>query len=814
MRVSKWEFGNTGKHHHMLKTCSNNEQLQGVRLDYGNRLMRSLCFVGLCLIPALVFADPPQASYIFPAGGQRGTTVQVRIGALNLLDQGKFLLDGEGIKAESIVQQIETRWFEGPLIRQPDSQRKEDYPKDYANTLTIDRDAPLGPRVWRLSNSQGVTLSKKFIVGSLPEIVEDEIDGNPIPTPVTLPVTINGRIYPREDIDIWTCELKAGQTVTCEVNAARLGSPLDSRLEVRGPDGRRIAENGDALGLDSKLRFTAPQDGQYAFHIHDVNFGGLQDYVYRLTITTGPWLDAVYPLGGQRGQTVKLQYQGVGLPAEPIAVDLPNEDRDTIWHHAQVAGQPTNGVLFDLSDLPEYLENETAHSDPQAVELPTVLNGRISKADEVDAWKFAAKKGEEWTFDVKASRLGSPLDGVLTLFNAEGKQIAQADDQPKGQTDPLLKAKIPADGEYVLKIQDRFASRGGPRFAYRIGCTASEDSPGFEITLPADAFTLTRGTDLKIKLDITRTGGLSEPIELKFDGLPEGITATDTTVPKNKTKAQITLQAADKIPVALHRVKLRGEAQREGQTITRTAEFASGSGDESQREFWLAVAIPTPFQFTAEFASKYSNRGSMFSRRYQLDRGGFEGPLEIRLADVQARHLQGVTAEPITLDPQATEFEYVISLPPWMEVGRTSRTCLMAIGTVTDFDGSKHQVCYSSTAQNDQMIILTDPERLGLRLAQTAVRMAPQSQIELPVEVQRGVGLSGAVRVDLVWPVHFQGISAEAITIPADQSRGTLTLKFGREPGPFNQLATVRARILDEDQRPVTAEAKLEIVTE
>ena len=43
-------------------------------------------------------------------------------------------------------------------------------------------------------------------------------------------VTINGRIFPREDIDIWTFPAKKGQTIRCEVHAARLGSPLDAAV--------------------------------------------------------------------------------------------------------------------------------------------------------------------------------------------------------------------------------------------------------------------------------------------------------------------------------------------------------------------------------------------------------------------------------------------------------------------------------------------------------------------------------------------------------------------------------------------------------
>src|SRR5688500_7952141 len=36
----------------------------------------------LAALPAVVLAEPPAASYIFPAGGQRGTKVAVRVGGM------------------------------------------------------------------------------------------------------------------------------------------------------------------------------------------------------------------------------------------------------------------------------------------------------------------------------------------------------------------------------------------------------------------------------------------------------------------------------------------------------------------------------------------------------------------------------------------------------------------------------------------------------------------------------------------------------------------------------------------------------------
>ena len=44
-----------------------------------------------------------------------------------------------------------------------------------------------------------------------------------------------------------------------------------------------------------------------------------------------------------------------------------------------------------------------------------------------------------------------------------------------------------------------------------------------------------------------------------------------------------------------------------------------------------------------------------------------------------------------------------------MEIGRTSRTQLAVVGVVTEPDGTKHKVAYSSGEQTDQIIVLVDP---------------------------------------------------------------------------------------------------------
>src|SRR5262245_54905258 len=94
--------------------------------------MRRIAVVLLFLTPLVVHANAPVASYIFPAGGQRGTKVNVRVGGLFLHEQCGFEMLGAGVAGPDQLKRTKTTWFEGPLLPLPDSQRQEDYPKDMA----------------------------------------------------------------------------------------------------------------------------------------------------------------------------------------------------------------------------------------------------------------------------------------------------------------------------------------------------------------------------------------------------------------------------------------------------------------------------------------------------------------------------------------------------------------------------------------------------------------------------------------------------------------------------------------------------------
>ncbi|HVC96913.1 MAG TPA: hypothetical protein VND64_24755 [Pirellulales bacterium] len=771
--------------------------------------LAAVCFL---LSARAARADEPAASYIFPAGGQRGTQVEFRVGGLCLHDGAAFELIGPGVSASPRITPTETVWFEGPIIPLPFSQQKEDYPKDYAGAMAIAPDSAPGLRYWRLATSQGATPAMRFVVGEWPEVIEKEVAGEAIPVPVTLPVTINGRIFPREDVDEWSFAARKGEAIRAEVHSARLGYPLEARLVLVDPMGKPLAEDTGSLAGDCLVRVTAPTDGTYTLRIHDVNFSGLQHFVYRLTVTNGPHVERVYPLGGRRGAPTRFELSGQALPAEPVAIALPADGPRYYRHRLDLAGRPTNAFAIELDDLPEQLELEpndvAAQVSPQAV--PAVFNGRIGKPGDVDCWAIAMKRGQPLDVDLRAGRLGSPLEAELVVFDAAGKELARA----KEATSVQIGAS--ADTTYTIQVSDTFQSRGGPSFAYRLRI-APAPVPDFRLNFATDAVTLYRGVQAKLRVTAERLGGFAGAIKLDVAGLPEGVTVATAEVPANQPQVELTLAAEKNARIRTARIMVRGTAEIAEKPVTRTALMATAAGGlaapPNELEIdnvLLAVSMPTPFKVVGRYDITFVPRGSVYRRHYKIDRGGYDGPLVVRMADRQMRHLQGVNGSSTTVPAGATECDYPVYLPPWMELARTSRSCVMAVGVIVDDDGSQHTVSFTSQNQNEQIVALVGPGPLSLRPDEASLVARPDSEVEVALRLARDATVRVPVRIELIVPSHIVGISAEPVLLAPSEERASLRLHFAHAIGPLNMPLVVRATAQSEP--PVVAETKLELV--
>jgi hypothetical protein len=134
-----------------------------------------------------------------------------------------------------------------------------------------------------------------FSVDTLPETIEkQESSGAANARRIKLPQVVNGRIDRPGDVHSFRIEAKAGEEMVAEVEARRLGSPLDSALTLTDAHGKQLAFNDDfedkgaALlthQADSQLIYRFPAKGAYYLQLADTEQNGGPDFTYRLRIS-------------------------------------------------------------------------------------------------------------------------------------------------------------------------------------------------------------------------------------------------------------------------------------------------------------------------------------------------------------------------------------------------------------------------------------------------------------------------------------------------------------------------------------------------
>jgi len=405
--------------------------------------------------------------------------------------------------------------------------------KEKQFSIQIDPKAKPGLYWLRFHNAEGASEIRPFLVGTLPEQAEAEpneklSDAQKCELPS---LTINGVLAKSGDVDTYQVKLKKGQTLVASQTAnEQLGSPMDGVLQILNHRGTVLAQNDDTLWFDPRIIFTAPEDGTYyvrtfAFPADpnsSIRFAGAASYIYRMTLTTGPFLDHSFPLAFHPSTAKPVALEGWNLPDSLKTLQpLVKESNDVaLLTHPELA----NWLTIPLSPNPVLLESKESQQEKgQALSVPTSLTGKIAEPEEIDVYHFKAKKGENLTFQVDSHALGYPLDAHLKLFDAKGKLLKEMDDPTRNYFDARLSYKIPADGEYHLQVLDRF-QHGGFRYVYLLSIQPTEAD--FELQTPEEQYTLTTGDKpLEIEVTINRLSPrFGDEIEISLVGLPEGVT--------------------------------------------------------------------------------------------------------------------------------------------------------------------------------------------------------------------------------------------------------------------------------------------------
>lgn len=133
----------------------------------------------------------------------------------------------------------------------------------------------------------------------------------------------------------------------------------------------------------------------------------------------------------------------------------------------------TNLGRIVVGALPETKEREMndAVADAQLLSLPTTIVGELQKAGDADHFKFAAKAGQQFVFEVVAAALNSRLDAVLTLLDGQGRVLASNNDFD-ARKDALLGYTFQQDGEYVIRLGDLERKGQMGMYGYRLNAGA------------------------------------------------------------------------------------------------------------------------------------------------------------------------------------------------------------------------------------------------------------------------------------------------------------------------------------------------------
>ncbi len=543
----------------------------------------------------------PRVKAIYPSGGQRGTEVEVSFNADRLEDARELLFDAPGFKAVEIIK--------------PDEKNKSVRIK-----IGVPSDAKLGEHQFRVVTDSGVSDLKLFYVTPFPMVEEAKAEGNEDlpPQPVALGTTVYGRT-PGEDVDTYEIEAKKGTRISAEVIAARLQTQqvFDTLLTITKADGTRIAQADDVAfsRQDPAVSVIAPEDGKYLISIRDSTNSGEGECHYLMNIGSFARPLAIYPAGGPAGEEVTFTLLGdAGGPIQRTVKlpDTPTDRFEIFTEDGQPAAQP-NPVR--VSPFPNVLEMEPNNTIDVATaagtEVPLALNGVIQEKGDVDCFKFPAKKDRDYELRVFARELRSPLDSVITIYNAKGDRLAGNDDA--GGPDSYQRWKAPEDGEYFVQINDQLM-RGGPIFTYRLEITAV--SPEVTAWLPEmvqnsnqerRAIVVPKGNRYATLIRVKRAD-MGGDLNLTPEGLPDGVKVSAPLLDKSVDTIPMVFEAPADAPLTARAIGLKidvVEPPKDGPAIeTRILNEINVSENGNQRSFYSVSEATLPAAITEEIPVK------------------------------------------------------------------------------------------------------------------------------------------------------------------------------------------------------------------
>lgn len=501
----------------------------------------------------------PYITRVFPLGVQAGQPATVEVSGLNLGGVQKVKVDPPA-QADG--------WTQIPL------------------NLATSAPAPLDP--------------VKLVVSREPEVTEQEPNNNVAEAqPVSVPVTINGRIHGAgsragtsagqsgsADEDYFRFKARRGEHLTLEVAAARLGSPLDSVLEVLDREGKPIPRaalrcrfqtattladrdsrtqgirlvsttgihENDYLMIgeelvqvafipdqpDADLILKGANGLRSAFLGTSPSVHAVNTLVYKVEILPP---DAQFPPNGL--PVFHLTYRnddgGPGYGADSRLVFMAPDDGEYIAHLKDVRGLEGPDFAYRLT-IRDSVPDFTLVARPENPNIPRGGTVPIS----VEANRTAGYQGP---IEVELEGLPKGVTASLALIPAgQESTVIALSASPEASLDvaPIrIVGRGRSNGRDLVRVANRTADEDAP-----LEVASVIPPPDVLVTTEPREVTLEAGKETTVTLHVARKNGFDGRVPCNLMNLPPGVRVVNiglngVLVGPNQSTRTFTLKAAD-----------------------------------------------------------------------------------------------------------------------------------------------------------------------------------------------------------------------------------------------------------------------------
>ncbi len=745
----------------------------------------------------------PSLSTISPAGMERGGTATFTIEGRNLSGASEVIFDASGLTGK--VNQITDfpEKITGPRAGEDLEAQVPRGKKQTANVeVTVVKDAMPGIHRFRVKTPLGTTNMIALAVGTLPEIKKREktpMDSGASPQEVNLPATLIGTIASRGERDTYQFEGKAAEEVVFRVQASQLGSKLISMLVLSDSSGDILATSGQNVrSPDAELHYKLIHGGKYTVSITDRDLGGGMEYFYRLDAGPLPYITELFPIGVRAGKATNVSIKGVNLgDISEVKVEPPASAEGWTTTPLEVIGggiRPINEVKLAVGIEEEISEEEPNDTitQAQAISLPVTINGHIDGGSkrggnpDEDYFRFRATKGERLSVDVVASRVGSALDSVIEILDAEGNAIPRATIRCLNQTTTTLSDKDSRttgirltstselhEGDYLM-VGDELN---------RIDFVP--DQP--------DADTILKGiADLRVAYLGTSPDvhAINTPV-YKAQILPPGVDFPSNGLPVFR----LTWRNDDGGPGYGADSKLDFVAPADGEYLLHLKDVRSMEGPDCAYRLTIRKATPD-YQLRAEPANPNIPKGGSTPVTVAVDSiRGLESPIDIDVKGLP----QGISASPATiLTGQDSTIVILTAAPdaaldthpaPIQIVGRAMVSGHDLIRAANSDADSDQPLQLASITPSPDVVVTTESREVSLE---------PGKEATVTLHIERHNGFKGRVPCsikNLPPGVRVVNVGLNGVLVTEAQTSRTFTLRAEDWAKPANQPFYVVATV-------------------